>query len=124
MARWQVEMVEQGTTLPEFGTTQRVLRLMKLQDRSHSGAKFTHFLALLPLLTVEEAKAEVVLGQIRPQAYRIYQEIMRLFQLATQEIGGALSVLGFYGPRIGVDGLGLMRLALAPDAPLYRSQTS
>jgi hypothetical protein len=113
MARWQVEMVEQGTTLPEFGTTKRVLRLMKPRDR-----------ALLPLLTVDKAKVEVVLGQIRPQAYRIYQEKMRLFQLATQEIGGALSVLGFYGPRIGVDGWSLMRLALGPDAPLYRSQTS
>jgi len=117
-------MVEQGSTLPEFGTTQRVLRLMKPRDRSHSGAKFTPFLALLPLLTVDKAKVEVVLGQIRPQAYRIYQEIMRLFQLATQELGGALSVSGFYGPRIGVVGWSLVRLALLPNALLYRSPTS
>jgi hypothetical protein len=113
MARWQVEMVEQGTTLPEFGTTKRVLRLMKPRDR-----------ALLPLLTADKAKNEAVLGRIRPQAYRIYQERIRLFQLATQEIGGALSVLGFYGPRIGVDGWSLVRLALAPNALLCGSPTS
>jgi hypothetical protein len=82
MARWQVEMVEQGLTLPEFGTTQRVLCLMKPRDRSHDGAGFTHFLALLPLLTVDKGKVEVYLGQIPPQAYRLCQERMSLFQLA------------------------------------------